>query len=95
MLFDYLIIVISLKFAEIANVEVWKQIKNSNFQISKFQTGWAHTCFTFAKSDAHISNDNISHDVRRLLLISLKHFGIIKCINTRCRGFKNQDILEF
>ena len=36
MLFDYLIIAISLKLAEIANVEVWQKIKKSNFQISKF-----------------------------------------------------------
>ena len=35
MLFDYLIIVISLKLAEIANVEVWQKMKKSNFQISK------------------------------------------------------------
>ncbi len=35
MLFDYLIIVISLKFTEIANVEVWQKMKKSNFQISK------------------------------------------------------------
>ena len=35
MLFDYLIIVISLKLAEIANVEVWQKMKKSIFQISK------------------------------------------------------------
>ena len=34
MFFDYLIIVISLKLAEKANVEVWQKMKKSNFQIS-------------------------------------------------------------
>ena len=37
MLFDYWIVVISPKLAEIANVEVWQQIKNSNFEIFRFQ----------------------------------------------------------
>ena len=35
MLFDYLIIVISLKVVEIVNVEVWPKMKKSNLQISK------------------------------------------------------------
>ena len=33
MLFDYLIIVISLKLAEPANVEVWRKSKNQDFRI--------------------------------------------------------------